>query len=396
MQVSNLVKRIGGEGSDAWRTHYAALAAREHDEDVIILSVGDPDLATPPAVVERAIQNLRAGDTHYTPTRGRPALREAIAAQHRQRTGQNVDAENVITLCGAQNALFVASLCLAEPGDEVLTFDPMYTTYPATIEVSGASMVRVGLPAARGFRLDLAAVSAAITPRTRAIFYASPGNPSGTIFSADELAGLAELARRNDLWIVADEVYAGIAPEGRVPGLAAALPDQVITISSLSKTHAMTGWRAGWMVAPKTLIAHADDLVMCMLFGLPGFIQDAALTGLQMAAEAERTVRDYCARRSGLMARELQGIHGLKPLVPDAGMFMLVDIRSTGLTSEQFVRGFFERHKVSVMDGSAFGRETRGFIRLSFATDEALIVEACRRLRDFCASAIPQRQVSRL
>jgi aspartate/methionine/tyrosine aminotransferase len=388
MKFSNLVDRIGGEGSDAWRTHYAALAAREHDKDVIILSVGDPDLATPPAVVERAVQNLRNGDTHYTPTRGRPALREAIAALHRKRSGQSVDANNVIVLCGAQNALFAASLCIAESGDELLTFDPMYTTYPAALEVSGARMVRVPLPAAGGFRIDLDLVKAAITPRTRAIFYASPGNPSGVIFSADELAGIAELARRHDLWIVADEVYAGIAPNGRVPSLAASLPDQVVTISSLSKTHAMTGWRAGWMVAPHSLVAHVDALVLCMLFGLPGFIQDAALTALEMTHEAESNMRAYCAQRSNLLARELRGIRGLKLLHPEAGMFMLVDIRDTGLTGEYFVTEFYRRYKVSVMDGSAFGRETQGFLRLSFATEEAQIIEACRRLREFCAEVV--------
>lgn len=386
MKFSKLVDRIAGDGADAWHTHYAALAAREHDDDVIILSVGDPDLATPAPVVERAVASLRAGDTHYTPIRGRPALREAIAALHRQRSGQNIDADNVITLCGAQNALFVASLCLAEPGDEVITFDPMYTTYPATIEISGARMVRVGLPAARGFRLDLDALEAAITPRTRALFYASPGNPSGIIFNEQEMDGIATLARRHDLWIVADEVYAGIAPQGRVPNLAATLPDQVVTIGSLSKTHAMTGWRAGWMVAPKELIAHADDVVMCMLFGLPGFVQEAALTALNMAAESERTVREYLASRAALMMRELRDIRGIQVLAPEAGMFMLADIGATGLTTEQFVSRLYQRHKVSIMDGAAFGRETRGFVRLSFATDEALIVEACRRLREFCAA----------
>lgn len=388
MKFSSLVERIAGDGADAWHTHYAALVAREHDDSVIILSVGDPDLATPAPVVDRAIERLRAGDTHYTPLRGRPPLREAIAAIHRQRSGQAVDADNVIVLCGAQNALFVASLCLAESGDEILTFDPMYTTYPATIEVSGARMVRVGLPASRGFRLDLDLLSSAITPRTRALFYASPGNPSGVIFNAEEMAGIAELARRHDLWVVADEVYAGIAPEGRVPSLAATLPDQVITLGSLSKTHAMTGWRAGWMVAPKSMIAHADDMVMCMLFGLPGFIQDAALTALEMAPAAERSVREYCAQRAGVMLRELRGIPGLKVLPPEAGMFMLVDVRATGLTSAQFVSEFYRRHKVSIMDGSAFGRQTEGFVRLSFATDEGLIIEACRRLREYCASLV--------
>src|SRR6202047_5520635 len=163
MQYSSLVKRIAGEGGDAWRIHYAARAALERGEDVIVLSVGDPDLDTPAPVLERAIEKLRAGDTHYTPATGRQHLREAIAASHRARTGQPVDAANVIFLAGAQNALFVASLCIAGPGDEVIALEPLYPSYPATLEISVARMVRVAAPASRGFRVDLAALEAAIT-----------------------------------------------------------------------------------------------------------------------------------------------------------------------------------------------------------------------------------------
>src|SRR5579862_9393619 len=150
VKFSALVQRISGDGADAWLTHYEAVAARERGEDVIILSVGDPDLDTPAPVIERAIAQLRAGDTHYVPAAGRPQLRQAIAQAHAARTGQVVTADNVVFLSGAQNALFVASLCLAGPGDEVLTFEPLYPTYPATIEASGARMVRVPVQAAPG------------------------------------------------------------------------------------------------------------------------------------------------------------------------------------------------------------------------------------------------------
>jgi aspartate/methionine/tyrosine aminotransferase len=278
VKFSALVERIGGDGIDAWLTHYQAAAARERGEDVIILSVGDPDLDTPAAVVETAIARLRAGDTHYVNAPGRPALRAAIAAAHGRRSGQRVSAENVVFFSGAQNALFVASMCLAGPGDEVLSFEPLYPTYPATIEVSGARLVHV--PPTPQWRPDLAALAARITERSRAIFWATPSNPSGVILSEPELEAIATLARRHRLWLVSDEVYAGLAPGGRVPSLAARLPEQVITIGSLSKSHAMTGWRAGWLIGPTEFALHAERLAMCMLFGLPGFIQEAALTAL--------------------------------------------------------------------------------------------------------------------
>src|ERR1700721_3707345 len=167
MQYSSLVKRIAGDGADAWLIHYAARVAQERGEDVILLSVGDPDLDTPAPVLERAIERLRGGDTHYTPATGRQHLREAIAASHQARTGQPVGAANVIFLAGAQNALFVTSLCIAAPGDEVIALEPLYPSYPATLEVSGARMVRVAAPASRGFRVDLAAMGGKITLRRR-------------------------------------------------------------------------------------------------------------------------------------------------------------------------------------------------------------------------------------
>lgn len=387
MKFSSLVERISGEGADAWLTHYEATAARDRGADVIILSVGDPDLDTPPAVVERAIERLRAGDTHYSPAAGRHHLREAIAASHMQRTGQRTHAENVVYLSGAQNALFAASMCLAGPGDEVVTFDPMYPTYPATLEVSGARLVRA--PTGSGFRPDLAALARLITPRTRALVWATPNNPSGVVLSEAELAAIATLAQEHDLWLVSDEVYAGLAPEGHVPGLAARLPDRVITLGSLSKSHAMTGWRAGWLVGPREFAAHVESLVMCMLFGMPGFIQEAAITALTIAPEAERRIRDFCNERRDRFIAGLAGVPGIRAIAPQAGMFMLVDVRETGLSGYHFMRALYESQQVSVMDGAAFGRQTTGFVRVCFATGEALIDAACERIRHFCERELP-------
>jgi aspartate/methionine/tyrosine aminotransferase len=384
VKFSQLVTRVAGDGADAWRTHYAAQAAQDRGEDVIILSVGDPALCTPEPVVERAAAAMRAGDTHYTPAAGRETLRAAIARLHERRSGQAVGTDQVIVTAGAQNALLVAALCISGDRDEILTFDPMYPTYPATLEASGARLVRVPLLASRRFRPDLDDLRAAITPRSRALFFATPGNPTGVVLGDDELAGIGTLARQHDLWIVADEVYAGIAPGGRVPSLAHAMPDRVVTLGSLSKTHAMCGWRTGWMVGPRELIRHAENLLMCMLYGLPGFVQEGALAAFEVAADSEQRVRDYCARRSRLMLDHLRDVPGLRVLAPEAGMFLLADVRGTGLDSATFAARLFSAVGVSVMDGGAFGEQTRGFVRLSFATEEPLIVEACRRIRRFC------------
>jgi len=384
VKFSPLVKRIGGDGADAWLTHYAALAARERGENVIILSVGDPDLDTPTPVIERAIAAMRSGDTHYAAAAGRLELRAAIARAHEARSAQRVAAENVVYFAGAQNALFVASLCLAGPGDEVLTFEPLYPTYPATLEVSGARLIRA--PATAGMRPDVAALAALITPRTRAIVWATPNNPSGMVLSAAELAVIAELAVRHELWLVADEVYAGLAAGGCVPSLAAQLPAQVVTLGSLSKSHAMTGWRAGWLVGPRSLAVHAEHMAMCMLFGLPPFIQEAAITALELAPQAEARIRAYCAARQARFAQGISGIPGLRALTPEAGMFMLLDVTGTGMSGAEFMRGLYAAEGVSVMDGAAFGQATAGCVRVCFANDESTLDQACERLRRFCSN----------
>jgi aspartate/methionine/tyrosine aminotransferase len=383
MHFSALVGRIRGDGADAWVTHYEAVAARDRGEDVIVLSVGDPSIDTPTPVVERAIERLRAGDTHYTPASGRLVLREAVARAHAARTQQAVSADNVIILAGTQNALFVASLCVAGPGDEVISFDPMYPTYTATIEVSGARMVRARQPAEQGFRPDLANLEALIGPRTRAIFFASPNNPTGVVLNESELDAIGKLAERHGLWLIADEVYAGLAPGGRQPSLAAHLPERVVTLGSLSKSHAMTGWRCGWLIGPRQLVFHAESIAMCMLFGLPGFIQEAALVALDMAGEAESSIRAFCQGRRELLLSALRDVVGIRLCPPQAGMFMLVDVRGSGYSGREFMRALYESQRVSVMDGGAFGRETEGFVRICFATDAATLVEACRRIRAF-------------
>jgi aspartate/methionine/tyrosine aminotransferase len=386
VKFSSLTKRISGTGADAWLTHYEAVAARARGEDVIVLSVGDPDIETPAPVLERAIEQLRRGDTHYVAAAGRLEVRHAIARAHAARTGQAVSAENVVYLAGAQNALFVASLCLLGPGDEVVTFEPMYPTYPATLEVGGARMVCA--PADARLRPDLAALRALVTGRTRAIVWASPNNPSGCVFNEIELAVIEELARQHDLWLIADEVYAGLAPGGRVPGLAARLPQQVVTLGSLSKSHAMTGWRAGWLVGPRELAVNAELLAMCMLFGLPGFVQEAVITALDIAPAAEQHTREYCRTRQQRFAAGLRGIGELRPIEPEAGMFMLLDVSASGLSGREFVRALYGSQRVSVMDGAAFGAATAHCVRVCFATEEASLDAACERIRRFCATGL--------
>jgi aspartate/methionine/tyrosine aminotransferase len=384
-RFASRVDRLGGERAAAWDIHAAAVAAQERGEDVILLSVGDPDFASPEPIVEAAVAALRSGDTHYSEILGRPALREAIAREHRRRSGQAVAADNVVVLAGAQNALFSASLCLFDPGDEVLTFDPMYLTYEASIHASGAVPVTVPQPAATGFRPDLEALAGAITPRTRAIWFANPSNPTGIVFTRDELAGIAAIAVRHDLWVVVDEVYASLTfdrPHVGIAGLPG-MAERTVTVGSLSKSHAMTGWRAGWIVAPEALIGHLYNLALCMLYGLPGFIQEGALAGLEASDAITAQMAAIYRRRRDTAFERLSRVQGLRCLKPEAGMFMLVDVRGTGLSAGDFCWALLRAAGVSVLDAGAFGQSTAGFVRLAFTVSDDDLAEACGRIARF-------------
>lgn len=388
MKFSPLVERIAGEGAAAWDLHAEAVAARDRGEDVIVLSVGDPDLDTPEPITEAAVTALRAGDTHYTAATGSYLVREAVARHFAGHGGWQAAPENVCLVSGAQNGLFFASMLLLQAGDEALMLEPGYVTYEATIGASGATPVTVRSRADNGFRPDPDAIAAAVTPRTRALMITNPNNPTGVVMTGDELAAIADIARRHDLWVISDEVYGALCFDASHQSIAAlpGMAGRTVTVSSLSKSHAMTGWRAGWIIGPRALIDHAANLSLCVLYGLPGFVQQATLVALEQADAAAERVREVLRRRRDLVVTQLAGVPGLRVAPPEAGMFVVVDVRGTGIASADFARRLYQEQGVSVLDASAFGGGAAGHVRLSFTVDETRLEEACRRLRVFCAA----------
>jgi len=397
MRFSPFVDRIAGHGVAAWDIHHAAYNAQREGVDVIILSVGDPDFATPDFITEAAVSALRAGDTHYTDIAGRPDLRQAIAARYAKRLGRELHAQNVITVAGAQNALFVTSLCLLQPGDEVIALDPMYVTYEATLKASGATLVRVACDADDGFRLQAARLQAAITPRTRAIFLSNPNNPTGVMLSTQELQAVADLAIAHDLWVVVDEVYESLSYEREHVSLASlpGMEHRCVIVGSLSKSHAMTGWRIGWIVGDPVLVGHAETLLLSMLYGLPGFVMEGALAAVQAHEQVTEQMRDVYRRRRDLVVAALSDCPGISVLKPEAGMFVLVDIRATGMSSLDFAWRLFREAGVSVLDAAAFGEPAQGFVRLSFTLSEEQLREACERIKRFVSTLVVQETVRR-
>jgi arginine:pyruvate transaminase len=264
----------------------------------------------------------------------------------------------------------------------------MYVTYEATVRASGATLVPVVLDEPSGFRLNVDNLKAAITPNTKAIYFATPSNPTGISLNQTELEAIAHLAIKHDLWVVSDEVYSDLVFEsdffhiGCLPGMA----ERTITLGSLSKSFAMTGWRVGWAMGPEKFVQNAEKLALCMLYGLPGFVQQGGIYALEHGQQDIARMREAYRRRRDLLLQQFKGIRGLKALKPDAGMFLMVDVRGTGLSAPEFVRQLYLHSAVSVLDATAFGASAEGYVRVSFAVDESVLLDASNRIAAFVAS----------
>jgi len=389
MRYAALVDRIAGHGARAWDIHYVAQQRRERGEDAIVLSVGDPEFDTPASIVDAAVASLRRGRHHYTPTIGLPELRAAVARHHRRTTSQAVDAANVAILPGAQNALMTVALCVLGDGDEVIVPELMYVTYEGVIGASGARLVNVALRPEDDFQIDPRRIEAAVGPDSRALLINTPHNPTGAVIRRDVLEEMADICRRHDLWMISDEVYAAITYDAphvspcALPGMT----ERSATVSSLSKSHAMTGWRLGWVVGPRDLIQHVETLSGAMLYGSPPFIQDAALFALDEELAELADMRAAYRTRRDVVCSALEAIDGISVKRPAGGMFVMADVRGTGLSSRRFMEGLYEREDVSVLAGDAFGPGGAGHIRISLAPSEPELLEGCRRIARFAAAA---------
>ncbi len=388
MHFSPLVDRISGRGAGAWSVHMEAARRREAGHDVIVLTVGDPDQAPPQPVIDATIDALRRHHTGYSATIGYPRIREAIAARFQRRTGRPCSADNVVVTPGAQGGLFCALHCLAGPGDEVIVPEPVYATYGGVIGASGAQMVMVPLLADRGFHPDLDLIGRAVSPRTRVIWINSPHNPTGAVFTAEEIAAVAELCQSRDLWLLSDEVYEDLAfarphvSPWSLPNMA----ERTVVVSSLSKSHAMPGFRFGWIIGPPALSRHLFNLLLSMTYGSPAFIQDGVLPALERELPQMAALCEAYRSRAALMSGILANAPRCRVTPPEGGMFVLFDVRGTGLGSEEFTRALLARENVALLPCDGFGPSAVGHLRIALTAPDSRLEEAGRRVVRFARS----------
>jgi aminotransferase len=380
---SRLAARVSAVPASGIRKFFDVIATMP---DVISLGVGEPDFATPPAVVEAGIRSLQAGRTHYTSNYGTIELRQGIAAHLEERYGVSYDPRTeVLVTVGASEAVAVTMGALVDPGDEVLLHEPSYVAYMPAVVFAGGTTVHVPTRAANGFALDPADVERRVTPRSKVLFLGYPCNPTGAVLPPDVLRTLADIARRHNLLVVSDEIYDRLVYGGHRHETIAALPgmrERTVLIGGFSKAYAMTGWRVGYICAPRDLLEGILKIHQYAIMCASTTAQDAAEVALREAEpDVERMLAEFDRRRRMFVA----GLNriGLPTVEPRGAFYAFPYVGGTGLSSEAFSeRLLFEEH-VAVVPGDSFGPSGAGHVRACYATSYEQLEEALVRIERF-------------
>ncbi|MDH5449761.1 MAG: pyridoxal phosphate-dependent aminotransferase [Candidatus Bathyarchaeota archaeon] len=356
------------------------------DPDVISLGVGEPDFVSPSHVLEAAKQAMDEGKTHYTPNAGILELREGLAKKAKKDYGLLYDPQSeVLVTAGGTEAIFLALTALINPGDEVLVPNPGFVCYEPNILMAGGVPVSMPLCEENSFRLNANVVTSLITDRSRVMILNFPNNPTGSVLSYDSIAGLAKLAVERDLIVISDEVYEKILYDNVKHHCLATfrgMRDRTIVVNSFSKTYAMTGFRVGYALGPKELIASmlkCHQYVAACTNAPAQYAAVAALEGPQTFTE--NMVQEFDRRRHLLHSR-LDEIEGFQCLLPQGAFYAFANVKEFGLSSEKFADYLFDKEKVVTVAGSSFGEHGEGYLRFSYATAYDKVREALDRIEN--------------
>ena len=368
-----------------------AKALQAAGEDVCSFAAGEPDFDTPEHIKEACIAALKGGKTKYAPTPGIEPLRQAIADRYLAEYGLKAAPSQVIVSPGGKYSCYLGVLATCSPGDEVIIPAPFWVSYPEMVKLAGATPKFVLADDKTGFRLTPAMVEAAITPRTKLLILNSPSNPTGAVYSRQELEAIVAVAMKHNLYILSDEMYEHLVYDGARPTCIATFSKDVeartITVAGFSKTYAMTGWRIGTTLAPAPIAKAMSELQSQMSSNVTTFAQFGALAALK---EKEKTQAALSAmlgafdRRRRLLHGELNKIPGVSCLLAEGAFYLFPNISRFGLTDLDFCNRLLDTEKVAAVPGSAFGAE--GYLRLSYATSDEIIQKGVARLARFCAN----------
>ncbi len=391
MQLANRISTLTPDASGGWDIYFRARAMVDAGEDITELTIGEHDIGTDVAILDEIHRAALAGHTGYAAIPGIPALRDEVAARVQAATGVETTRDNVVITPGGQAGLFAAHMATCDPGDAALFIDPYYATYPGTIRGAGAVAHAIPAFAKDAFQPDPMAIGkAAKATSARSLLINTPNNPTGVVYSRATLEGIADAAKAENFWIISDEVYDTQLWEGTHLSIRA-LPDmaaRTLVIGSMSKSHAMTGSRVGWVVGPKDAVAQMINLAIHTTYGVAGFIQEAALFALRQGPAFEESIAAPFRRRREI-ALKILGRQNLVHAVPPQGaMYVMLDIRATGLSGIEFAERLLSERRIAVMPGESFGASAAGHVRVALTIEDKAFAKAFEEVLKFAAGQI--------
>ena len=364
-----------------------AKALKAAGENVCAMGAGEPDFDTPAHIKQAAIDALLKGETKYTPSSGIPALKKAIAEKFRNDNGIETEPSRIIVSPGAKFSGFAAICTLCGPGDEVIVPAPYWVSYTEMIKAAGATAVIVRCKAENNFELEPEALQAAITPRTKLLILNSPSNPTGAVYRTSTIEKIAEVALRNNIMVLSDEIYEKLVydpelPHKSIDSVSPEMNELTITVNGFSKAYSMPGWRLGYLTAPKWLADRIVAFQSHTTSNPTSFAQYGALAALTGPQEPVEEMRRAFAKRRDLIYSLLSAIPGVRTIRPSGAFYLFFDVSSFGLNSTDFVNRLLDEEKVAGVPGKAFGDDHS--LRVSYACSEETIREAAARIARFC------------
>jgi aspartate aminotransferase len=397
-RARRISRRIGAIAESATlKVDAKAKALQAEGRPVIGFGAGEPDFPTHAYVVEAAVEACRDPRNHrYTPAGGLPELKRAIADKTRRDSGYDVDAAQVVVTNGGKQAIYEAFATMLDPGDEVIVPAPYWTTYPEAIQLAGGVAVAVLADETQGYKVTVEQLEAARTPNTKVLLFVSPSNPTGAVYTADEIRAIGRWADEHELWVLTDEIYEHLVYDGvetgSLPVLCPELADSCVVVNGVAKTYAMTGWRVGWMIAPKDLAAAAANLQSHATSNVSNVAQRAALAAVTGDLSAVEEMKSAFDRRRRTIVSMLNEIDGLVCPTPEGAFYAYPSVK--GLlgreydgrlvaSSAELAEYILEEAEVAVVPGEAFG--SPGYLRLSYALGDDDLVEGITRLQKLFA-----------
>jgi aspartate aminotransferase len=397
---SRVSARIGGITESATLAVDAtAKALKAAGRPVIGFGAGEPDFPTPQPIVAAAMEACRDPRNHrYTPAAGLPELRDAIAAKTLRDSGYQVGANQVVVTNGGKQAVYQAFAALLDPGDEVLLPAPYWTTYPESITLAGGVPVPVVTDESTGYLATVEQLEAARTPRTKALLYCSPSNPTGAVYPPEQVEAIGTWAVEHGIWVIADEIYEHLTYDGvravSMPVAVPSLADTCVVVNGVAKTYAMTGWRVGWMISPADVTKAAANLQSHLSSNVGNVAQRAALAAVSGSLDAVAEMRAAFDRRRQAIVKLLSDIPGVEVPIPQGAFYVYPSVKSLlgkeirgqrASSSVQLAALVLEQAEVAVVPGEAFG--TPGYFRLSYALGDEDLAAGVTRMGDLLREA---------